>query len=207
MDLSLPAAPRTAGRKRQRWPSGSGLKTTGAHLLNTLLSSNTPGNCLGALTDGGHNLSSDASCAFFGMGSMTNTNPKLGPLADNGGPTFTLALLPDSPAIDAGNAVGAPATDQRGVARPQGPRVDIGAYEFQSSTPQITGAKFQSPSSFWLQAWGLPNQTYTLQASTKLPLWFDVTNILTGANGMCEVVDSNLGHCNARFYRVKAPAP
>jgi hypothetical protein len=70
-------------------------------------------------------------------------NPLLGPLQDNGGPTFTQALLPDSPAIDAVPVAdctydddGNPATpevpltsDQRGVARPQGSACDIGAYE------------------------------------------------------------------------------
>src|SRR5438045_8503037 len=59
---------------------------------------------------------------------VTNTDPLLGPLADNGGPTRTHALLPGSPAINAGNSSGAPATDQRGAGR-VGP-VDIGAYEF-----------------------------------------------------------------------------
>nr|BBJ47930.1 hypothetical protein SAVMC3_05590 [Streptomyces avermitilis] len=52
----------------------------------------------------------------------------MGPLADNGGPTDTTALLPGSPALDA--ADGCPATDQRGVARPQGTACDIGAYEY-----------------------------------------------------------------------------
>jgi hypothetical protein len=55
-------------------------------------------------------------------------NPKLGPLAENGGPTQTMALLSGSPAIDAGTASVAPATDQRGVSRESPP--DIGAYEF-----------------------------------------------------------------------------
>ena len=70
-------------------------------------------------------------------------NPKLGPLQDNGGPTFTHALLQGSPAIDAGNpatpgsgANACPATDQREVARPQGPRCDIGAFELVSQAPK-----------------------------------------------------------------------
>ena len=53
----------------------------------------------------------------------------LGPLADNGGPTLTHALLAGSPAIDAGDPATAPATDQRGVVRPQGAAPDAGAYE------------------------------------------------------------------------------
>jgi hypothetical protein len=50
-------------------------------------------------------------------------------LAGNGGPTQTHALLAGSPAIDAADDGSAPATDQRGVARPQGQHADIGAYE------------------------------------------------------------------------------
>lgn len=59
------------------------------------------------------------------------TNPGLGPLADNGGPTLTHKLLSTSLALDAGNPAisGAPATDQRGHARIQGSAIDLGAYE------------------------------------------------------------------------------
>lgn len=73
-------------------------------------------------------------------------DPLLGPLQDNGGPTFTHALLAGSPAIDTGNPAllgsggsACEATDQRGVARPQGSACDIGAYEatFQSVPPHV----------------------------------------------------------------------
>jgi CSLREA domain-containing protein len=56
-------------------------------------------------------------------------DPKLGPLADNGGPTRTHALLLGSPAIDAASTPDCPTTDQRGVSRPQGAACDIGSYE------------------------------------------------------------------------------
>jgi hypothetical protein len=68
---------------------------------------------------------------------MPNTDPLLGPLQDNGGPTWTHALLYNSPAIDAGDPVNCTPTDQRGVARPidgdsDGTAVcDIGAVEFE----------------------------------------------------------------------------
>ena len=58
-------------------------------------------------------------------------DPRLGPLADNGGPTRTHALLAGSPAIDAASAQDCPPTDQRGVSRPQGTACDIGSYERQ----------------------------------------------------------------------------
>ncbi len=56
-------------------------------------------------------------------------DPRIGALADNGGPTRTHALLAGSPAIDAASATDSPATDQRGVARPQGAGDDVGSYE------------------------------------------------------------------------------
>ncbi len=63
------------------------------------------------------------------------TDPKLGSLADNGGFTHTMALGSGSPAIDVGNDAYCPATDQRGVKRPQGNHCDLGAYEFPDTTP------------------------------------------------------------------------
>ena len=59
---------------------------------------------------------------------MVIANPRLAPLASNGGPTKTYALLLGSPAID-GGSVCSEATDQRYVARPQGATCDIGAFE------------------------------------------------------------------------------
>jgi hypothetical protein len=53
----------------------------------------------------------------------------LGPLGAKGGPTKTLALLPGSPATDAGSDTACPSVDQRGVSRPQGSHCDIGAFE------------------------------------------------------------------------------
>jgi CSLREA domain-containing protein len=76
----------------------------------------------------GHNVASDGSCFLTAVGDHPSTNPRLGRLAANGGPTRTQALLPGSPAIDAG--AGCPNHDQRGVARPRGKRCDIGAFEY-----------------------------------------------------------------------------
>jgi hypothetical protein len=57
------------------------------------------------------------------------SDPMLGPLANNGGATQSHALLPDWPVIYKGTNGGCPATDQRGVTRPQGGTCDIGAFE------------------------------------------------------------------------------
>lgn len=83
------------------------------------------------LASGGHNVVSDDTCNLTAAGDQPNTDPLLGSLADNGGPTWTHALLTGSPAIDAGDDAVCPATDQRGVARPQGPACDTGAYEYE----------------------------------------------------------------------------
>lgn len=82
------------------------------------------------LVSGGHNLVQDDTCNPVASDQITGS-AGLGPLADNGGPTWTHALLPGSPAIDAADDLACLATDQRGVIRPQGPHCDIGAFEEQ----------------------------------------------------------------------------
>jgi hypothetical protein len=71
----------------------------------------------------------------------------LGPLADNGGPTQTMALPDGSPAIDAGDDATCASADQRGVTRPQGSHCDIGAYEYQGDTtaPAVLSITRASP--------------------------------------------------------------
>jgi len=100
-------------------------------LMNCVIAYGSPGtNGYGAFVNSGFNLSSDRSMILRGRGSMMNTNPLLGILSNNGGPTQTLALGDGSPAIDAGATNFCLPTDQRGVARPVGSRCDIGAYEY-----------------------------------------------------------------------------
>lgn len=111
-------------------------------LQNSIVANNKGGNCNGTTTSNGYNLSSDATCSFNNTGDLNNTNPKLGPLQNNGGPTQTMALPSGSPAIDAGNPNGCTdghgnllKTDQRGKPRPDKEDTggcDMGAYESQS---------------------------------------------------------------------------
>ncbi len=124
-------------------------------LKNTLIAGNASGgsgwDCFndtnypnGALLSQGYNLIGNGTICSFSpvQGDQVGTDanpidPLLGPLQDNGGPTFTQALLPHSPAIDAGSPLtpGTPdsnaclSTDQRGSSRPQSSACDIGAYE------------------------------------------------------------------------------
>jgi uncharacterized delta-60 repeat protein len=105
-------------------------------LTNSIISClPTQTNVYGAVVDGGHNISSDASTSFTAPGSSNSVDPLLAPLADNGGPTPTMALLPCSPAVDAADDSAAPPTDQRGVGRPCGTHSDIGAFEQVVSEP------------------------------------------------------------------------
>ncbi|MEP7343121.1 MAG: Ig domain-containing protein [Acidobacteriota bacterium] len=118
----------------------AGATAASLSVKNTLASSNSPQNFAnsgaGVLASLGHNLDTDGSSGFVNnvSGDIVGSggspiNAKLAPLANNGGTTQTRALMCGSPAIDAGDNNGAPATDQRGYARPQNSIVDIGAYE------------------------------------------------------------------------------
>lgn len=120
---------------------GAGLHTTGiAFLRSTILAGNVAdagalSACAGQVSSLNYNLLDiTAGCAFAAQpGDRLDTDARLAPLADNGGPTWTHALGWGSPAHDAADGLdahGAPvAADQRGVGRPQGMRADIGAYE------------------------------------------------------------------------------
>ena len=82
----------------------------------------------------------DASMITDVDGNIFGQDPMVGPLASNGGPNQTHALLAGSPAINTGDAAFAapPSTDQRGLARVAGGRIDIGAFEVQDPTPEPT---------------------------------------------------------------------
>jgi hypothetical protein len=114
-------------------------------LLNTIIAGNTSPSgpdVYGAVTSQGHNLVGNSTGSSGWVGSdLLNVNPLLGPLQDNGGPTFTMApsLSPISAAIDAGDdaVTGAPlnlTSDQRGRPRKSGAHVDIGAVEISPIT-------------------------------------------------------------------------
>lgn len=100
-----------------------------ANLWNTIIAHNSGVNCAGVFSDGGGNLQfGDSSCGAF-----TTADPKLGPLAINGGPTLTLALLTGSAAISLATAH-CPATDQRGFVRRGAPNsCDSGAYQLDGA--------------------------------------------------------------------------
>jgi hypothetical protein len=97
---------------------------------------------LGTVLSTGHNLVGSTNGSVPpGPGDQFNVTAaalRVGPLQDNGGPTFTHALLCGSPAINAGDNTDAPPTDQRGFPRIFGGVIDIGAYEGDNTPPVIT---------------------------------------------------------------------
>jgi parallel beta-helix repeat protein/predicted outer membrane repeat protein len=106
---------------------------------NTIIANNSGGDCanFGTLNSTATNLVKDGSCAIPGA---ISRDPNVGPLADNGGPTQTHALLTGSPALDAGNDTICAASpinnkDQRGEIRPSGSHCDLGAFEMQKGPP------------------------------------------------------------------------
>ncbi len=124
-------------------------------LANTIIaggSAPSGSNCAsqGTFTSEGHNVedTSPSQCGLGAPGDQVGVNPRLGTLQGNGGPAFTQALMAGSPAIDKGLNSSCPSSDERGVARPQGPACDIGAYELapprattgSATNVSITGA-------------------------------------------------------------------
>ena len=111
------------------------------NVKNTIIAGNRGANggqnCTsgGQINSLGNNLEDRDTCGFDGSGDRPTTDAGLLGRANNGGPTDTLALRAESPAIDAGTNDGCPSTDQRLVTRPQGAGCDIGAYEFVPPPP------------------------------------------------------------------------
>jgi hypothetical protein len=175
--LSGNSAPRLAG----------GIENlSGTLTVSNSIVANSPGGDIGGTYTGSHNLTGTVA---------------LGPLADNGGPTQTCALLPGSPAIDAGTSTGAPATDQRGISRPQGAAVDIGAFESRGFTLSITGGNdqqafantaFASPLAVQVtSAFGEPVQggqvTFSAPASGASATFAPATTVTIDANGQASL--------------------
>ena len=128
-----------------RAANGGGIFNNGGTTrMQDSIIANSPsgGNCSGVITSNGYNMSSDGTCNFHNSGDRNTTDPMLGPLQNNGGPTQTMALPSGSPAIDAGNPSGCTdnsghmlTTDQRGFPRPDKEDTggcDMGAYERQT---------------------------------------------------------------------------
>jgi hypothetical protein len=164
-------------------PGGNGSAsgaTPCAPMFNTLIASNSPG------------------------GNDTFTDPKLGPLVGNGGPTLTMALLPGSPAIDAGNTLLAPTTDQRGFPRPALLAADIGAFEYGSVMPAIAVSRAGAAGLNILGS-GNAGQPCRLLSSPDLTSWASIATSQIGTNGTVLFYDNYAPGSACRFYRLVMP--
>ncbi len=173
-------------------------------LHNSLIAYGTNSNAYGPVTDDGFNICSDGSANFSSGSSFNYTNPQLAPLANYGGPTLCMALLPASPAIDSGDPLNFPSTDQRGYIRPFGSGPDMGAYESSASQPEalqlnIAPATGAVVLSFLTSAPGL----YHLQASTNLTVWTDLNTYgpFAGATNISQTISRQ--PFNALYFRLK----
>jgi len=183
--------------------AGGGI--TQSTCLNTLLATNSPGgNNFGTVVDLGYNISSDNTCTFTNTGSLNSTDPKLGPLANNGGPTLTLALLPGSPAIDAGNTSLAPLTDQRGFPRPAGLAADIGAFEYGSVMPNLAVSQ-SGTNGLNILASGNAGQSCRLLWSPDLASWVPLATNQIGSDATVLFYDNLAPGGACRFYRLAMP--
>lgn len=175
-------------------------------LLNTLIagnfaSTNSP-DAYGSYGSLGHNLVRNSTGATgFGATDLLEVDANLGYLKDSGGQTWTHALLQGNAAVDGGTASGAPAVDQRGVPRPQGMAVDIGAFE---ATPEL-----------WLtMPEPVATATIRLRISGSVPgcLLLRSTNLLewapiatNSAAGSLWTIDLPQEGERAQFYRAVFP--
>jgi hypothetical protein len=149
-------------------------------LRASIVATNSPVNFSGDVVDLGYNLSSDNSVAFTLSTSSTNTEPRIGPLSTNGGPTRTIALGRNSPALDRVPQGVLPSSDQRGVTRPQRTIGDIGAFEAEQA---------QEPPVFSLPPFGAivrAGSNYTFQATADGPapigyFWLKNGGLISGA--------------------------
>lgn len=168
---------------------GNGTATT---LRNTIISA-TAGNqnCYlyqgGTLTDGGNNLQFGGTQPNSCGASIPTADPQLGALANNGGPTKTMALAAGSSAIDGGNNATCSSIDQRSVARPIGPVCDIGAFEapLAAVAPAITngpppGGTVGVPYSFTYIASGTTPITFVPSGSLPPGLVLSTSGTILG---------------------------
>jgi predicted outer membrane repeat protein len=160
-------------------------------------------------------ITSPASAILF-------QDPQLAPLANNGGPTPTMAIVASSPAFNRAAAATCPATDQRGISRPQGDACDVGAYELvlalalmppfvgvgEAGTLLIvSGAGFDPSSKIVID--GVERPT-TFVSATELRTTLTAADVASAGDREVRVSNSTLPPVTlrvlAQVYRVYLPA-
>lgn len=193
---------------------GPGVAGT-VYAQNTIFSGNLANDIAGTLNSQGYNLlNNPAGCTIAGdtTGNLIGVDPLLGPLQNNGGPTWTMALMSNSPAIDQGSA-GFLLTDQRGVARPYDvPGIfnaadgsDIGAFEWMPDmTPRMV-ALVATANGLAIKFAGAAGCAYTIQrAPTPAGPWVTIGKTCTGLDCYGNLMD-NAPLAGTAFYRAVSP--
>ncbi len=167
---------------------------------NSVLAGNTAPSgpdCFGSIDSGYNLIGNDAGCRGPSVAKhdivgtpVSPIDAKLGPLAENGGPTPTRALLAGSPALDLGNPAtpgsgggACEATDQRGAARPGAIRCDIGAFEATAecvaggSTLCLNGGRFKVTANWQTGTTNGPAQGFTLTDESGYFYFFSPGNV------------------------------
>ena len=170
-------------------PANSSLVT----VRNTIVANNSGGNvwgiqqnCTNGLIDGGNNMQFPAGECLSG----TNADPLLGTFGDYGGPTLTVPLLDDSPAIDAGNGATCMSTDQRRFAR--NGTCDMGAFEFggglliNSISPSLRGLNESGDMTLMVHGAGFSAESMVRWQGVDQPTTyvngFTITAVIPAAN-------------------------
>jgi hypothetical protein len=178
-------------------------KRTGFTLANSILGEATSGNDgYGKIVDGGYNISADKSIKFKkNSTSLMNTNAldAGGDIADNGGPTETIALADDSPAVDripldlSQVPKAPPTTDQRELFdRPVGSGYDVGAYELDPDRAAILSQPVDTTVVVG------SNATFRVTAGGAQPIFFqwffNGTAVSGGTNSALSITNAQLSN-------------
>jgi hypothetical protein len=181
--------------------SGNGATASGGGIYNygiviaaasIVADSTSGGDCANvrSIRDARYNLDDDGSCGFSSTShSLSDVDPELGLLEDNGGPTETQAPAADSPVLNqippgtmADSTTLCPGTDQRGVARPQGTKCDIGALELvvpqAITSADKADATVRRPFAFTVTTTG--NPVPTVAERGKLPSGLTFSDVRNG---------------------------
>jgi len=203
-----------AGNRVDAWKTYVGGPAYGGALSNTngsltvqnciIANSGYGGEVSGTVIDGGYNICSDNTASFSGTGSRNNTDPLLGPLSNNGGPTATMVLLAGSPGLDVIPSGYFPAVDQRGVARPQGSAGDIGAVEGNKNVVPLLLSIQPLGTSIGITFTAEPGRSYRLLKSSNLAVWSVVATNAVMAGGSL-LFNPPVGTNSDSFFRVATP--
>jgi len=162
---------------------------------NSIVASNSGGDCDAPLTSNGNNIDGDATCGFKGSGDKSGIDAKLGPLGEHGGLTLTQMPLAGSPAIDAGDAATCPSNDQRGISRPQGGGCDIGAVEVPLPVATTSSVASVTTSSASVAASINPNfsaTSYHFDYGTTTSYGSSTSAVSAGEEGIAQAVAATL---------------